>query len=360
MNSIGNQTLVIVSFIILIALRITTMEIDTGEGKRRFTLWNVYFVPFYFLNAIAISNHVNGVIDTINGLFPFLLGFQCVIVSILARENDLIHSLASLLISEALFVIYQLFSGIFIKDPTNFLFLIFLIHAVLLNTVSSLVSSKIGKIAGSLSSHIFGTINVIIFFLVHLITSFLPFLAPPFVFVVLLALLVPILVLDLLHHVIFKKRRVVYTPALTHHIDEDADHTIPATFGNVTVYFCTRCAGMILGVLLTIHFFTTFSVEISGFLALVLDIFIPLPIFIDWGTQRFGFRQSTTISRLITGGLTGTGFYILTYATLEYPIASSIVLASYLVALFLIYIISTWIVPRTMEDLDELEDLENI
>jgi uncharacterized membrane protein len=134
--------------------------------------------------------------------------------------------------------------------------------------------------------------------------------------------------------------KAIYNPALTHHVIEDSDHVIGVKFGKVTVFFCTRCSGMLVGLFLSLYAFSSIQLGISPFVAFVLDIFVPAPVFIDWGLQRFGRRKATTWSRIMTGVLTGFGFALIPQAAPDYSLHASIVLMSYFAVFFLIYFLS--------------------
>ncbi len=134
--------------------------------------------------------------------------------------------------------------------------------------------------------------------------------------------------------------RAIYNPALTHHMVEDSDHAIGVKIGKVTVFFCTRCTAMLSGLFFSMYAFATLRLDIDPFLAFVLDIFIPAPVFIDWGLQRFGYRKATTLSRILTGALTGLGFSLVPLASPDYSVHAMIVLMFYFAVFFLIYFLS--------------------
>ncbi len=134
--------------------------------------------------------------------------------------------------------------------------------------------------------------------------------------------------------------RAIYNSALTHHIIEDADHAIGVKMGKLTIFLCTRCTAMLSGLFFTMYAFAALKLDIDPFLAFFLDIFIPAPVFVDWGLQRFGYRKATTRSRTITGALTGLGFALVTLASPDYAFHAAIVLISYFAVFFLIYILS--------------------
>jgi len=167
---------------------------------------------------------------------------------------------------------------------------------------------------------------------------------PPSVLALAMAfvLVVPIgvTVLDVVFRIMIPPHMGFYHPALTHHLPDEADHAIGVQLGNLTVFLCTRCTGMITGLLSAIYIFASLSLYIPPFTALIIDIFLPMPIFIDWGLQRLGVHKSTTVSRTLTGSICGLGFYFLTFTIGEYALASSILLGIYFVIFFVIYFIS--------------------
>ncbi|MEX2684101.1 MAG: DUF2085 domain-containing protein [Candidatus Sigynarchaeota archaeon] len=134
--------------------------------------------------------------------------------------------------------------------------------------------------------------------------------------------------------------RVIYNAVLTHHVIEDADHAIGIKLGKSTIFLCTRCTAMLSGLFFSMYTFATLRLRIDQFMAFFLDIFIPAPVFIDWGLQRFGFRKATTRSRIITGALTGLGFALVPLASPGYAMHAAIVLMSYFAIFFLIYFLS--------------------
>ncbi|MFX0102847.1 MAG: DUF2085 domain-containing protein, partial [Candidatus Hodarchaeota archaeon] len=167
------------------------------------------------------------------------------------------------------------------------------------------------------------------------------------------------LLLDVVFLSRIKTEKHFYHPTLTHHIIEEKDHSIKATIGNFNVYFCTRCSGMLLGIAVAIYAFVTFKITIDPTVAFIIDIFLPMPIFIDWGTQRLGFRKSTTASRIFTGALTGLGMYFITFTTPTYSLPSALLLGSYFALLFIIYFVSAkrgYYDDEDKDDIDEFDD----
>jgi uncharacterized membrane protein len=73
-------------------------------------------------------------------------------------------------------------------------------------------------------------------------------------------------------------------------------------FGSWQIPVCSRCLGIILGMLVGIAI-APFGLLHVRWYALVLTI----PLFIDGGTQQMGLRVSNNFLRLITGLFFGVG-----------------------------------------------------
>jgi uncharacterized membrane protein len=125
----------------------------------------------------------------------------------------------------------------------------------------------------------------------------------------------------------------------THHPISASDHTFHLKFGRTKIYFCSRCSGVVIGGLFA--FFTTktlekiFQAQISAEIALFLIIIMPIPNFIDWGTQRLLMRKSTTASRLFTGFIIGVALHIMSF-TYKYYFYTMLILSIYFFILFLL------------------------
>ena len=124
----------------------------------------------------------------------------------------------------------------------------------------------------------------------------------------------------------------LYYMILTHHPVSDSDHTFYLKFGRTKIYFCSRCSGVILGGLFTMFALyligLVFSTELSGEIALLLIIILPIPGIIDWGTQRLLLRKSTTGSRLFTGFIIGSALHIMSF-TYKYYFYTMLTLVIY-------------------------------
>jgi len=159
--------------------------------------------------------------------------------------------------------------------------------------------------------------------------------------------------------VLASKERQVYWTLLTHHTIAESDHTFHLKFGRTRFYFCSRCSGVVIGVLIAT--FITHYIElvtnavISPEIAVILCIFLPLIGMIDWGTQRLMFRKSTTRLRIFTGLLIGSALHFL-YFTSVYYVYMIIIIAIYFGILFLlIYLGNRKLLKEIRKETNELE-----
>ncbi|MFW9880579.1 MAG: DUF2085 domain-containing protein [Candidatus Thorarchaeota archaeon] len=154
-----------------------------------------------------------------------------------------------------------------------------------------------------------------------------------FFFQALLSIIFVVPLLLVLYDKIFAtEENHLYYMILTHHPVSAFDHTFYLKFGRTKIYFCSRCSGVILGGLLA--FFLTymlekiFQAELSGEIALILIIVLPIPGIVDWGTQRLLLRKSTTESRLFTGFIIGNALHFMSF-TYNYYFFTLLVLITY-------------------------------
>jgi uncharacterized membrane protein len=132
---------------------------------------------------------------------------------------------------------------------------------------------------------------------------------------------IPILLI-LYDKVFAASEKHLYYMILTHHPVSASDHTFYLKVGRTKIYFCSRCSGVIIGgtssLFLTYLLERIFNAEISGEIALILIIILPLPCIIDWGTQRLLLRKSTTESRLFTGFMAGSALHFMSFTSKYY------------------------------------------
>jgi uncharacterized membrane protein len=133
--------------------------------------------------------------------------------------------------------------------------------------------------------------------------------------------------------------RHLYYLILTHHDLSASDHTFYFQFGRTKVYLCSRCSGIVLGVI--ISFFITYLIQqifnsrFSPEIAFLIIIFFPLPGLIDWGTQRMMLRKSTTGSRLFTGFIIGVAAHFISF-TGKYYFYTLLITTIYFIILILL------------------------
>ncbi len=135
------------------------------------------------------------------------------------------------------------------------------------------------------------------------------------------------------------KERNIIKEFFTHHAntEEGLKHAFYFKFGRTKIFFCSRCSGVILGIIFSSFFFhlmdLIYHFEISPEFALILCSLTPIPVFIDWGTQKLMFRTSNTKYRLLTGTILGFSMFTITY-TRAYLIFLLVIVTIYFVILF--------------------------
>ena len=150
---------------------------------------------------------------------------------------------------------------------------------------------------------------------------------------------VPILLI-IFDKVLGSKEQHLYYMLLTHHPVSASDHTFHFQFGRTKIYFCSRCSGMVIGIILSVFFTHLFQLivnpQFSSELALIVIILFPIPGLIDWGTQKLLLRTSSTESRLFTGFIIGVALHLISY-TKEYYFLTLIIITVYFSIFFLFF-----------------------
>jgi len=154
-------------------------------------------------------------------------------------------------------------------------------------------------------------------------------------------IIVPIL-LFIYDKVLASTERHLYYLLLTHHPVSASDHTFYFQFGRTKIYLCSRCSGMIIGIIIS-AFLTylvqlIFKVQLSSELALFVIIIFPIPGLIDWGTQKLLFRKSTTESRLFTGFIIGVALHFISFTGEYYFLTLMIVPFYFSILVILIFL----------------------
>ncbi len=150
---------------------------------------------------------------------------------------------------------------------------------------------------------------------------------------------VPILLI-IFDKIFASKEQHLYYMMLTHHPISASDHTFYFQFGRTKIYFCSRCSGMIIGIIISVFFTHLFQLivnpQFSSELAFIIIIIFPIPGLIDWGTQKLLFRTSTTESRLFTGFIIGIALHFISF-TREYYFFTLILITVYFCIFFLFF-----------------------
>ncbi len=159
------------------------------------------------------------------------------------------------------------------------------------------------------------------------------------------------------------KEREIYNIFLTHHPLIAKDHTFYLELGKTKIYFCSRCAGLVIGAIFSV--FITYLFELmhlrpfSAEFSFIFCIIVPLIALGDWGTQRLLLRKSSTESRLFTGFLLGVAWRLL-LNTDKYYFLMMIIIAIYFgILFFLIYLGNRKMIKQVRKDLDQLSETED-
>lgn len=151
-----------------------------------------------------------------------------------------------------------------------------------------------------------------------------------------------------------RQPREIFNQALTHHSWEDRDHTITFRFGGLSVHFCTRCTGMVLGVIVIFLISDLFPFVIAPELALLLCILLPAPGLFIWSVQKFGFWKDKTPSRLVNGAALGIAIYMLTQ-TRPLFVEMTVIMVIYFAIFYGITIGGSWYQRKKQQE--EIEEL---
>jgi len=162
-----------------------------------------------------------------------------------------------------------------------------------------------------------------------------------FFFQTLISVIVSVPILLILFDKIFaSKEQHLYYMLLTHHPISASDHTFYFQLGRTKIYFCSRCSGMIIGMIMSVFFTHLFQLivnpQFSSELAFIIIVIFPIPGLIDWGTQKLLLRTSTTESRLFTGFIIGIALHFISF-TREYYFLTLVMITVYFSIFFLFF-----------------------
>lgn len=336
-----------------------------------FSAWNFVYMVMYFFNVVTIGSTP---VDRFQIASLILICcFQAIIFTLLLFSKNITSAIPSIIIPSVAFIPWSIFAAIF--DPVQAFFipltlcLIIIVAGIPRARILKRMRDKFPEILETKNPGIdekprdnsrenrhliaidvcttFAVIASMIIISMVFVTNIRLVSWMISMFVIVPAFLV---VLDLFFNIFQKQRRMIYHPLLTHHFIEESNHTFSVSFGNVSVFFCTRCAGMLIGLFLSIYAFVAFKIALPPLIALIVDCFLPVPIFVDWGTQRLGLRESTTKSRVITGAIVGLGFALVPQASPDYALESAILLMTYFVIFISLFVVGTRFVAKENDD----------
>ena len=94
---------------------------------------------------------------------------------------------------------------------------------------------------------------------------------------------------------------------LAHHTGPRMNRTIGVRFLSWEQRFCTRCSGQWMATTACVALMLVFRWEIALPIWMTVLSLLPMPAFLDWLTQTWGIRESTTLLRMLTGSMLGIG-----------------------------------------------------
>ena len=101
--------------------------------------------------------------------------------------------------------------------------------------------------------------------------------------------------------------RLLYL-ALAHHYDDRLNRTLQLRFMGWDQPLCTRCTSQWLSFGGFASVMACYSFDPGTLVWVALLCVLPLPALVDWVTQSWGWRESTTPIRVATGSALGLGY----------------------------------------------------
>jgi len=320
------------------------MSVNSTDTKPKISLRlifvNILVVIFIIMSYIYISESLGSISTPFIGIneFSLVFGFSLLIFTFFSILAGPIQAFIAGFFGEFL---YQL-------AFTNSVFLDWCLIVALFGMVAGIYKYKplkYQKTKGVLYTLILLIIDSIIMMFFIILFQIL-FYSPSLQFEILLinfgfkflldALLSAIIIVPILlifyDKFLASTERQLYYLLLTHHPVSASDHTFYFQFGRTKVYLCSRCSGMVIGIIMSIFFVIIIQkildTQFSSELALLIVIIFPLPGLIDWGTQKLLYRTSTTESRLFTGFIIGVAANFISF-TGEYYFLTLIIVSIY-------------------------------
>ncbi len=124
---------------------------------------------------------------------------------------------------------------------------------------------------------------------------------------------------------------------LSHHAEEYYNRTFTISIRGREIHFCARCSGVILSFISALIYFFFAKLELEPTFSLILATILAIPVTIDWGTQKLGYRESRNSIRFSTGALLGIGTSLLKFTFTIYWL-TLIVVTTFIVIFFIITI----------------------
>ena len=107
-----------------------------------------------------------------------------------------------------------------------------------------------------------------------------------------------------------KKRRLPRLPylAFAHHYEDRRNRTLTLRILGWEQPLCTRCTSQWVSFGLFAWILPFYSIELATFIWAAVLFLLPLPALVDWVTQSWELRESTTSIRVLTGSALGLGY----------------------------------------------------
>lgn len=125
--------------------------------------------------------------------------------------------------------------------------------------------------------------------------------------------------------------------ALAHHYDDRLNRTILLRLFGWEQYFCTRCTAQWVSFASFACVAPFFTIELQNFIWTLVLFVLPLPALVDWASQSWQLRESTTPIRVLTGSALGMGYGLEFQAVIELNLTRTLlgigVYAAYMTAL---------------------------
>jgi len=226
--------------------------------------------------------------------------------------------------------IYGSLAGIYKYKPLKYQNIKNIFYSILILVINSLIATILVVMATMLFHH--SSLPLVVLFSNFGLKFFFQTLTS-------VIILVPILLI-FFDEIFASKEQHLYYALLTHHPISASDHTFYFQLGRTKIYFCSRCSGMIIGMIMSVFFTHLFQLivnpQFSSELAFIIIVIFPIPGLIDWGTQKLLLRTSTTESRLFTGFIIGIALHFISF-TREYYFLTLVIITIYFSIFFLFF-----------------------